>query len=95
MPARVLRRRGLTAAAVLAAYVISLFPLWAQAASGQDQQQLALLLFNTQSCAQHYTDNAVTVAQATATAAPPATPGPPNVPPGVSNGTYTLNPTPH
>lgn len=96
MPARVLRRRGLAAAAVLVAYVGGLFPVGAQASSVQDQQQLALLLFNTQSCAQHYRDNGTTVAQASSpTPAPPATPGPPNIPAGVSNGTYTLNPTPH
>lgn len=95
MPSRLRRRRSFGAVAVLAAYLGSLFPVSTQAASN-DQQQLALLLFNTQTCAQHYHDDTPMVAQAsTPTPAPPATPGPPNVPPGVSNGTYTLNPTPH
>ena len=101
------RRRGLAAAAVLAAYLSGASPLWAQAASDDAaQQQLALLLFNTQSCAQHYagaptesvaqvsTPAPVTTPGPVETPVPPSTPGPVNVPPGVGNGTYTLNPTP-
>lgn len=96
MSRRLRKRCGTTAIAVLAAYLCSLFPGVAQAGSAEQQQQLALQLFNTQSCAQHYADETQMVAQAsTPTPAPPATPGPPNVPPGVSNGTFTLNPTPH
>jgi len=87
--------RGIGALVALAAYLGGVLPLWAHAADANDAQ-MALLLFNSQSCAQHYADDTQMVAQAASpTPAPPATPGPPNVPPGVSNGTYTVNPTPH
>jgi hypothetical protein len=80
---------------VLAAYLAGLLPSEAQASTNEQQAQLALLLFNTQSCAQHYADHTQLVAQSsTPTPAPAATPGPPSVPPGSSNGTLTLNPTP-
>jgi len=91
---------GLAAIAALAALAGALVPAAAPAAA-DDREALALNLINTQSCAQHYTDDgAQTVAQATSqpTLTPPpapvSTPGVPNVPPGVSNGTYTLNRTP-
>jgi hypothetical protein len=89
-------RRAALALLALGAYASGVFPLWAHAAD-DSAAQLALTLFNTQSCAQHYADDApVQVAQASSpTPAPPATPGPPNVLPGVGNGTFQLNPTPH
>ena len=64
-----------------------------------DQQQLALSLFNTQSCAQHYRDDSQTLAQADRQRrdpppAPVTTPGLPYPPGGVGNGTYTINRTP-
>jgi hypothetical protein len=90
---------------VLVAYLCSAYPTWASAASQDASEQLALNLLNGQTCAQHYADSdgngapasgtAQSVAQvSTPTPAPPATPGPPQVPPGVGNGTFTLNPTP-
>jgi hypothetical protein len=89
------RRRGVAAVAALAAYLAGLFPATAPAALDEQQAQLALLLFNTQSCAQHYAGETQLVAQASSPSpAPPATPGPPSVPPGAGNGTFTLNPTP-
>ncbi|MBV8530427.1 MAG: hypothetical protein JO104_03845, partial [Candidatus Eremiobacteraeota bacterium] len=69
-------------------------------ASAQDTQQLALRLFNTQTCAQRYSDDGQALAQATPapasspSSAPVSTPGLPVVPPGASNGTYTVNRTP-
>jgi hypothetical protein len=92
-------RRAVAAIAALAAYLSGASRAWGAAADdGLERQQLALSLFNTQSCAQRYAPDAVqaeTVAQvSTPTPAPPATPGPANVPPGVGNGTFTLNPTP-
>jgi hypothetical protein len=99
-------RRGIAAIAALAAYLSGVFPLWAQAASPDalQQQQLALSMLNTQSCAQHYAGDTQTVAQAstptpappaTPTPAPPATPNPPNIPGGAGNGTLQINPTAH
>src|ERR1700727_2392217 len=90
------------AALALGAYVAGVLPSWANAAD-ENNAQLALNLFNTQSCAQHYADDApAVVAQASSpspappgTPAPPATPAPPNMPPGAANGTFQVNPTPH
>ncbi|MGB8965949.1 MAG: hypothetical protein WCB99_09950, partial [Candidatus Cybelea sp.] len=65
------RHRGIAAVAALATLVSGTFPVSTQASSG-DPATLALQLFNTQRCAQHYVDNS-TVAQATP---PPATPAP-------------------
>jgi len=88
---------AVAAIAALATSLYAAFPT-ASLAADDNRQQLALELFNTQSCAQHYRDDAQTVAQVTAPAssspAPVSTPGLPVVPPGVSNGTYTLNRTP-
>lgn len=96
--------RGIAAIAALATFLTGAFPIASPAAT-EDQQQLALQLFNKQTCAQHYVDPPEPVAQATsapvstpaagASASPASTPGMPNVPAGVGNGTYTLNPTPH
>ena len=92
-------RWGTATIAAIAAFVSAVFPLGG-AASIDDREQLALQLLNAQSCAQHYSDDSQTVAQATATPpgaptpAPVSTPGLPNAPPGVSNGTYTINRTP-
>jgi hypothetical protein len=88
---------GVAAIAALAAFIGEAFPA-SILASSENQEQLALALFNRQSCAQHYNDDSQAVAQATSpptpTPAPVATPGVPIVPPGVNNGTYTLNRTP-
>jgi len=90
-------RCGVAAIAALAAFITGAFPPKTQA-SAEDQGQLALELFNTQTCAQHYSDAPIAVAQATpaptSSPAPVSTPGLPTVPAGVSNGTYTLNRTP-
>ncbi len=92
-------RWGTATIAAIAAFVSAVFPLGG-AASIDNREQLALQLLNAQSCAQHYRDDSQTVAQATATPpstptpAPVSTPGLPNAPPGVSNGTYTINRTP-
>ncbi|MGB8907763.1 MAG: hypothetical protein WCC84_03335, partial [Candidatus Cybelea sp.] len=90
-------RCGIAVIAVLAALLGAAVPL-ATPASTQDQEELALELFNKQSCALHYQDDPQTVAQATsspsASPAPVTTPGLPYPPPGVSNGTYTVNRTP-
>ncbi len=93
-------RYGIAVVASVAAFAGGAFPAWTQA-SASDQQQLALQLLNRQSCAQHYSDGPETVAQATTappestpTPAPATTPGLPQVPPGVSNGTYTVHRTP-
>jgi hypothetical protein len=88
---------GIAAIAAVAALIGAVFP--APAPALDDREQLALQLFNTQSCAQHYHDDSQTVAQVTsppssASPAPATTPGLPAVPPGVSNGTYTINRTP-
>ncbi|HET6274765.1 MAG TPA: hypothetical protein VFE16_02340 [Candidatus Cybelea sp.] len=88
-------RCGIAAIAALAASVSAALPGFAPAAA-EDQQQLALSLFNKQSCALHYRDDSQTVAQATAnpTPLPVPTPGLPNPPGGVGNGTYTIYRTP-
>ncbi len=90
-------RYGIAVVASVAALTTGAFPAWTKA-SAPDQQQLALQLFNRQSCAQHYSDDQQTVAQATeaptSSPAPVTTPGLPVVPPGVANGTYTVNRTP-
>jgi hypothetical protein len=90
-------RCSIAATAALAACLGAALPATAPATS-PDQQQLALSLFNTQSCAQHYRDDSQTLAQATATPSPPpapvSTPGLPYPPGGVGNGTYTINRTP-
>ena len=92
-------RWGTAVIAALAAFVSAAFPLGAPATI-DDREQLALRLLNTQSCAQHFSDDPQTLAQATApppstpTPAPVSTPGVPNAPPGASNGTYTINRTP-
>ncbi len=87
-------RCGVAAISALVACAGAAFPAIAPATE-QNQQQLALSLFNTQSCAQHYRDDAQTVAQATAapseSPAPITTPSLPNAPNGVGNGTYTVN----
>jgi hypothetical protein len=94
------RYRGLAAIAVLATFAAGNFPIAAPAAVDDQQQELALQLFNKQSCAQHYADGPSTVAQATSVPTttpspyPPATPGSPNLPPGLTNGTYQLIATP-
>ena len=91
---------GITAIAALAACVSAAIPNFAAASSDDQLQQNALALLNGQSCAQHYSEDASTVAQATASPspsvppAPVSTPGLPSVSPGQSNGTYTLNRTP-
>lgn len=92
-------RGGLAAIAAIAAVASAILPAVTPALANDDQQTLALELFNRQSCAQHYSDDPVTLAQATSgpSATPPApvsTPGLPVVPPGASNGTYTVNRTP-
>jgi hypothetical protein len=102
-------RRGLAAIAAIGIFVGGAFPLSASAAAQIDQDQAtALMLFNTQSCAQHYHDTGASgqqVAQVTppsptpaaspgATPTPVVTPGLPNVPNGVTNDTFQLNPTP-
>jgi hypothetical protein len=90
---------GVAAIAALAAFIGGAFPA-PTPASMEDQEQLALRLFNTQSCAQHYNDDSQTLAQvtpsppSTASPAPVSTPGVPYPPAGVSNGTYTLNKAP-
>ena len=68
---------GLAAIAALAALAGALFPAAAPAAA-DDREALALNLINTQSCAQHYADDAQTVAQATSqpTLTPPPAPEP-------------------
>jgi len=93
---------GIAAVAAIAAFTTGALPL-ASTASAVDPQQLALSLFNTQSCAQHYSDSGAeatqTVAQVTplpgtpppASPAPVTTPGLPFAPQGVNNGTYTVN----
>ncbi len=90
-------RCGIAAIAVLAALLGAEVPL-AAPASAQGQEELALELFNKQSCALHYRDDPQTVAQATSSPsespAPVTTPGLPYPPPGTSNGTYTVNRTP-
>jgi hypothetical protein len=91
-------RSGVAAFAALAVLVSAIFPNPAAAAA--DQTELALQLLNTQRCAQHYSDDPETVAQATSgpvstpTPAPVNTPGLPIPPQGVTNGTYTVNRTP-
>jgi hypothetical protein len=97
------RYRSIAAVAALATFAAGTLPLSAPAAA-VDQQQLALQLFNTQSCAQHYADEPATVAQAGSapittptpgvTPSPFPTPGMPGVPAGATNGTYQLNPSP-
>jgi hypothetical protein len=88
---------GIAVVATVAAIATGAFPAWTQA-SAPDQQRLALQLLNGQSCAQHYSDDQQTVAQATeapsSSPAPVTTPGLPTVPSGVGNGTYTVNRTP-
>jgi hypothetical protein len=96
--------RGIAAIAALATLLAGAFPIAAPADGVEAQQQLALNLFNTQSCAQHYADAPSTLAQASsapqstptpaASPSPFATPGLPQVPNGVNNGTYTLNASP-
>jgi hypothetical protein len=92
-------RCGIAAVAALAACVSAALPNFA-AASSEAQAQTALALLNGQSCAQHYNEDASSVAQTTASPtasaspAPVTTPGLPGVSPGMSNGTYTLNRTP-
>ncbi len=95
------RNRGIAAIAALAALFSWVVPAGAPAADEDRQEQLALSLLNGQSCAQRYAQDSTTgaeaVAQATATPAssptpvPAQTPGAPNIPGGVGNGTYTLN----
>ncbi|MBV9332917.1 MAG: hypothetical protein JO146_02835 [Candidatus Eremiobacteraeota bacterium] len=86
--------------AALTACISAALPNFAAASSDVQAQQSALALLNGQSCAQHYSDDASSVAQATASPpvttspAPVSTPGLPGVSPGMSNGTYTLNRTP-
>jgi hypothetical protein len=87
--------RGIAVIAAAAALATGSFPVSTQSAVAD--QELALRLFNTQSCAQHYSDVPETLAQATPPAASPSpatTPGLPGVPPGVSNDTYTVDRTP-
>jgi hypothetical protein len=88
---------GLAAIAVLATSLSATFPAAAPAQT-DDREQLALQLFNTQTCAQRYHEDPQVVAQVTSSpSAPPApvtTPGLPVSPPGVGNGTYTINRTP-
>ncbi len=96
--------RGIAAIAALATLLAGAFPIAAPADGVEAQQELALNLFNTQSCAQHYADAPSTLAQAStapestptpgASPSPFATPGLPQVPNGVNNGTYTLNASP-
>ncbi len=92
-------RCGIAAISALAAFTGAAFPLSARTAT-DDREQLALSLFNSQSCAQHYRDDPQTVAQATSgpssspSPVPVSTPGLPAPPQGVGNGTYTLNRTP-
>ncbi len=92
-------RCGIAAVAALAASISAALPNFSAASEAQSQQS-ALALLNGQSCAQHYNDDAPSVAQATASPtgspspAPVSTPGLPGVSPGMSNGTYTLNRTP-
>jgi len=85
---------GVAAVAAVAAFATGVFPV-STTASAEDQQQVALSLFNSQSCAQHYSEavDGQTLAQATppASPAPVTTPGPPTPPQGVNNGTYTVN----
>ena len=96
-------RRGIAATVTLATLLGGFYPLVAQA-SADDAQRVALDMINKQSCAQRSSsgDGPDMVAQATAapespapqSPAPVSTPGLPQVPPGVGNGTYQLNPTP-
>jgi len=106
LPFRRRAHRGIAAIAALATLVAGAFPIAAPADGDDAQRQLlALQLFNKQSCAQHYADDAPsTLAQASsvpestptpgASPSPFSTPGLPTVPNGVNNGTYTLNPSP-
>lgn len=89
-----LRRRGLAAFIAFATLSAGLVPRGALASDDADRESLALSLLNGQSCAQRYA-NAVAQAEPSSSPAPVTTPGLPNVPPGVGNGTFTLNPTPH
>jgi hypothetical protein len=88
-------RCGVAAIGLFAALVNAASPA---SASADDREQLALQLFNTQSCAQHYSDDPPMVAQVTASPSaspvPVTTPGLPFPQQGVSNGTYTINRTP-
>ncbi|MGA7284888.1 MAG: hypothetical protein WBW87_10145, partial [Candidatus Cybelea sp.] len=90
-------RCGIAAIAVIAGLLGATLPLATPAAT-QDQETLALELFNKQSCALHYRNDPETVAQATSSPsvspAPVTTPGLPYPPGGISNGTYTINRTP-
>jgi hypothetical protein len=98
------KNRGVAAIAGFVALLTAL-PALGEAPSDSDKSQaMALLLFNTQSCAQHYALPAVTVAQATPQESPSASPSPgaspvhtpglPGMQPGVGNGTYQLYATP-
>jgi hypothetical protein len=89
----------MAAIATAAAFVSAAFPA-SVPASADDRERVALQLFNTQSCAQHYAGDQQTVAQTTSepSSTPPpvpvSSPGVPSVPSGVNNGTYTINRTP-
>ena len=104
MPLGKRSRRGIAATVTLATLLGGFYPLVAQA-SADDAQRVALDMINKQSCAQRSSpgDGPDLVAQATSapespppesSPAPVTTPGLPQVPPGVGNGTYQLNPTP-
>lgn len=101
--------RGLAALACLAALAGGALPALADAMNGNDNDQaMALMLFSRQTCAQRAQTNLFedAVAQATAPPSPqdsasPATsptpistPGLPQPPPGVGNGTFQLLQTP-
>ena len=77
----------------------------AHASDEQRRSKFALTLFNTQSCAQHYTDDDARASWRRPRAEPRADdnpgppvrrPGPPNMPPAAAaTAPYTVNPTPH
>ncbi len=97
-------RRGVAATVTLATLLGGFYPLIAQA-SADDAQRVALDMINRQSCTQRLPRAMARTwsrrrrprrsrPPPEESPAPVTTPGLPQAPPGVGNGTYQLNPTP-
>ncbi|MBV8724692.1 MAG: hypothetical protein JO078_01295 [Candidatus Eremiobacteraeota bacterium] len=84
--------RTLALVTIPAIFLAGVLPGNAAAVTAESQETLALQMLNGQSCT--VAQAPVTTPSPSASPNPPATPGPANAPPGVNNGTYTLNPTP-
>jgi hypothetical protein len=90
--------RGFAAILSLVA-LLSAQPAWGAAPTDDDRSAAtALLLFNRQTCAQHYATQSEVVAQVTPppspSPSPAATPGLPSTMPGTGNGTFQFYATP-